>query len=479
MPRLFNPVPVSLAKHVIDALSDQLRGGVPDVARLLAHSSGLYFQHLLPSNVPFLLAQQRLARQLNSQPPKTAALGKFYSAMPAVQRELMLNGMHVFNTPQPSEWGHYYGSHVSAVRQFGFEFAQQIKRQGTSPLNLVISDSGSTTVIDEIYTQVGVQQPTAYIEQTTRGLFSIRHMAKNLNGFVINIAESALKKEIESQIIALNLISGIESVLAGRDTIRLGVIGAAGTIGKALVSTLTSQFSQHHPGKKVEFFAYNLRRNKMTGVLWLDSLAETIAVSDIIFSATGSDISRLLTQRDMRDLLQDSPREKILVNLASADEFEDLLRFLQRERRHGAVHNYQSLAPIHVGNVTLLKSGMPYNLAAALDWPSIYDHPTDFALTRGLMFSGVIQAAVMAELGVTDAAIYSLSPSLQRFVLALCAPELKARYPQQALLHERMAQLSDVDAISQLNGGESLPDVVEERLSKMIDPASMLSFGMK
>jgi hypothetical protein len=417
-----------------------------------------YIQHLLPSNVPFVTA--RHSQQVK---PVLAdrVLGKPYSSNPSATQQLAAcPQLHLCSPSQPRELGLIYKTMKDDTRNAGKEFffsLKSLEKHTQIPGVIIVSDGGIAKQMDEIYKQLGIKTPIAYVEQTTQGISLVRPYVSELSGPVISVAESAAKKEIEAMIIARNLSKASATLLCAPTPPKIGVIGASGAIGKSLVNALYAKLVALYPEAQPNLYAYNLLTREIEGVQWLDNLTDLLSAADIIFSATGNDVTRELSHEEVRKLIN-SETKKTLVNLASADEFEDLLKHIHAvdpTRKHRVTDD------LTCGSLHLMSGGMPHNLALAIEQPEKFDHPEDFALTRGLMYAAMIQAASLLHFNLVEPELYQLNAHLQQFVLHQVKDSIIRRHPDLA---EPIESLSGVEALTQRSQGKVVPDVVDEML---------------
>lgn len=436
----------------------------------------MFYQHMLPSNIPFLIADHRAGSAV-----RNCVLGKPYSTSDSAVMQLRHADVVDVHLPtQPTELGLNHRFTVQDVRAVGVDWLSRLNvlRENyfeAVPGVIVVSDgAGVIREFDQMYRQLvpGDMQPIGYVEQTTEGVNLVRPYVEDLSGPVVNSAGSALKKMIEANIIARNLIDAATSLIDEAHESRIGVVGSSGAIGKSLISALHGHLkalSPQHVSPKI--FAYNLLKRELEGVHWLNDLSDLLEECDMIFSATGADITRVLSSEEMYALVN-SDKTRTMINLASGTEFESLLRFLQLLGPREASHSVEDLT---FGSLHIKAGGMPYNLALAIRQPDDFDHPEDYVLTRGLMYAAKLQVALLIHHKQTNPGLYRLSPSLQYFILRNLYPLLAERHP---VVIDQMDSLLDIGEIERQSQGLPLPGSLEDQILAAVEQHFMTEMKM-
>jgi hypothetical protein len=341
-------------------------------------------QHLLPSIVPLF---EWLFR-LGMEPTKLAVLGKCYSSNDEIVSWLRKRKAHVFIAPE--EWpGEYSRSLEKTSRKL---WAQVQKWESVS--SVIVTDHGGflrTTIPDDLTKQI------VCVEHTTQGIFRVqsnRHPC-------IDMARSMPKKELESPVIGMQVVSALEERIKTLASVPIGVIGC-GTIGREVCRALAAK------GCNVAAVdpSVDPRDIQSVGAKPYSSPQSLIHDSTLILGCTGRDISSLFIAVQ---------GEKILASCSSGDiEFSTLLKshrtFLRRIEEDFEVETSRYL-------LRFIDNGFPVNFT----WAKNNTDP-GISVTRALTLFSLVQASRLLRANM----YLALSPEFQQFFDG-CSEDKKVR----------------------------------------------------
>jgi S-adenosylhomocysteine hydrolase len=227
------------------------------------------------------------------------------------------------------------------------------------------------------------------VEQTTSGL----KYARNYPCPVVTVANSILKREVESIFIAESILQALaRKKILIRSGVKCGIIGF-GAVGTALCRELKKRGV-----KKIFVFDRNGERQTAAaneGFTILPNAKSFIEQSDLVFGCTGKDVGEIIKPTAVRR----SEKELLCVSCGSGDgEFASWISSPQQVRvyRRGGRICGNGLDDIDgqfgSGNFRVLNGGFPVNL----DRSAKSDPVDDFVLTRMLVFCGILQAIKLA-----------------------------------------------------------------------------------
>lgn len=440
-------------------VTDQLTSMVTKLKPLMRPARGRYLpiiwhQHLLPTTYPLIVAADEMRQE--SLRTKNFITGKIYSTnqdtlgliKQSENHEVDLAGKAAVLPPDYLEYV------KKTVEKQVTRFDHDLNKLPTDKIaSIAVVDDGGHLCeqVKNLVARSYPNTPVFYVEQTRSGI----------NGHqdeVINVAQCAVKQVIESKIIANNLLKLMKELLGQSPNKHVGIIGAAGAMGSSMVDSISAYLKKTSPGKKV--IAFNLKPRVCNNIVWVNNIHDLIAQSDVIISASGRDAMKRI-QSSVLKLIESGG--KSFINMGSANELLTLVSLVQREC---CTVIDKPLGDIVYGNSVIKCSGYPYNLVEAMDDVD-YDHPIDFAPTRGLLFAGLIQGWLLS---INDYPVqhYCLSPTLQQYVLNYCMPMLQNRHGDD-LDFERV---DSVEKISALSVGEPLPSVLEDQLASIFEESS-------
>lgn len=338
----------------------------------------------------------------------------------------------------------------------------------------VMDGGGSIEVFHALRQLLGEGVRFAAVEQTKNGI--IRH-TDQLGFPVVSVAGAALKKNIESYLIARSMEQYIIEILSTMNLQGkgIGIVGASGAIGKSMVNNLFGLIRKNFPTANMTFSAYNLLKSEIEGVYWQSNFFDFLSSAHIIISASGQDITRYLTIQQMRQLKE---KEIYFINMGSANEFEALLKYLDTE---SALVKSNARGEICHGKLRIGCLGMPANLFLASQGgmsANQFDHPDDFMLTRLLMYCATIQANVLLQLGYGHCReIFKLSSVLQHCALHQCASTLLNRHPA---LRTQIDFFANQRELERYSDGQAPPWEVDNMLNQIFaSEAFTLPFSNK
>ncbi|MFA5872192.1 MAG: methyltransferase [Parcubacteria group bacterium] len=264
------------------------------------------------------------------------------------------------------------------------------------------------------------------VEQTTRGIVRLKEVYGNCPP-VVNVAGSALKKEIESEIIAKAIAKEICLVAKKTGKRKIGIVGT-GNIGKNI---LVEMDRLKMAANYYDFSKFNAMGSSRKGNV--ASISEIIEKNDIIVGATGKDFLKGV-------VLDKSKGEKYMLSTSSADvEFYSLLN-----RAGFPSDSFETirLQP-HKGLILkIMNGGYPINFNREKEIESA----EDMQLTRTLLFAGFAMALEVPK-KKKAATIYKLAADLQRQILNIWVALAREKSLRATLSTLRIEKLSEGEAL--------------------------------
>jgi hypothetical protein len=244
--------------------------------------------------------------------------------------------------------------------------------------------------------------PVVGIEQTTSGL----QLQKEAGEFpIIQVASSAAKRHIEPPMVSRAVLTKLHTrVPLTTGAARCGVIGV-GSIGHAVAADLLER------GHRVFVYDSNPSlKDSIPGTTWCEGVEEVFMQSDYIFGCTGEDVVK------GAGWLHDLHGCKTLVSCSSEDkEFLTAIRLRDHEDCTHEGHQLQDITiDLSSCSLTILRGGFPINFDGSPESVPA----TDIQVTRGLLFGGVLQAAICHD----DSCGHGrreelLNPAVQQFIV--------------------------------------------------------------
>lgn len=340
--------------------------------------------------------------------------GKIYSTHIETQNKLKILGINIIESDYPKDLGYYTQSLENDVRKMWQLLSEKLKPKS----KIIILDDGGYT-LKNVPATILKNHFVYGIEQTTSGI----RMQNTFGEFpVIHVAASAAKVIIEPPIVSEAIKIQLGQIIKELNPKKIGVVGF-GHIGRAV----TDEFKL---GYDVLVFDIKneLKDNAIRDVAYCNSISDLYNQSDLIIGATGQDISDL-------NWLTNSKGDKTLISVSSGDiEFNSLLRkcepYLIEELK----------SPLQVLNLKtqqghslkILRGGMVANFTGTPD--SSPGHIIQ--VTRGLLFSAILQILKNSEYLKNKSGALMLDPDFQKEVVLLWfqdQPQRKADYSEEVL----------------------------------------------
>lgn len=352
----------------------------------------LSIQHLLRSTGSLFEALIRFG----FQPGNIFLTGKIYSAHKGTIEKLKKLGINVLDPTIPDKLG-YYAEFLDKDIQALWKNLRDVIMPNS---NIIILDDGGyalKSAQDEILKNHSVYG----IEQTTSGI----RLQETFKKFpVIHVASSAAKTIIEPPIVSEAVRIQLGGIISKLNPGYIGIIGY-GHIGKAIAR----DFSRDYP-----VGVYDIDKSKMkvsdAGIEFHTSKNDLYRKSEVIIGATGVDISE-------GSWLSDSNGNKTLISVSSGDvEFNWLVRNCNPFLIEELISPLQDLRikTTHGHHLTILRGGFVANFTGKPD-----SSPGKIIqMTRGLLFSAIIQIVKNNEFVTHKNTSVPLSPSLQNDVVS-------------------------------------------------------------
>lgn len=365
--------------------------------------------------------------QLGIKPHNMFFSGKCYSTSPAVAKTIQNMGINFLPGSVPAGTGGYQAASKEDVKTLWKQFESAAE---TSAIERVIILDDGGRCIEEMPHYLPFHYLSTSIEQTRGGLYS--SSLSKLMLPLIEVASSAVKKHIESPMIAEAVLNRVKKLAPNLNLDKKTVCGVIGNgaIGNAITQHLLSL------GQDVIIYDENTDTFKGVGnkkLVRVRNIETLVANCSHVFSCTGRDITKDI---DIFDIVEN---DITLISCTSEDkEFSSLLQQLAEE---GKRFYFEPLSDItclsnRQHKILILKSGFPINFDR---------HPScvpskDIEITRALLLGASIQAIVTASKPIADGlTIYQperqmLDPYFQQQVLTEWLKHQPAqRYPQELL----------------------------------------------
>ncbi len=397
-------------------------------------------QHVLPTTVSLLNSLVRVG----TKPDNIYLLGKPYSTHQASEQQIVKLGIQKQVNSVQTKLGRFSETFSNDVTRMWDYVLDDLSHKKIDAI-IILDDGGhciasTPAIIIERYLIIG-------IEQTTSGLRNLKTL--NLEFPIIDVASSAAKKWLEPIIISKYIIKKSEVSHVKKKKIDCGVIGF-GAIGKAVAHALSLS------GHNVTIYD-KLPRNIIKNNKYFQSntLSSLISTSDYVFGCTGQDIT---SEIDICALAHD---DKSLISCSSDDtEFKSLLRFIQKTR----MRNFPVSSPLddifyktgHKSIIRIFRGGFPINF----DNSKKIEHTQGIQLTRGLIFSGILQAmSLLTSSKRKSSAIVALDPVMQQFIARIWG-----RYQiKDYRLRELLSYFEDINWIRNHSGDTTQHFIADER----------------
>lgn len=343
--------------------------------------------HLLPSSYPLF---RHLASVVNSQ--NLFMLDKPYSTVPRVADKVVEMGAELVRVTMKKGLAYEF-SVQDSVRVLWDKVLLRLKKAAIS--KIIIIDDGADVIATVPWSDLpGIA--VVGVEQTTRGIVRLKEGYGNFPS-VINVAGSALKKEIESCFIAEAVTKEVRTLLHRIGKKKIGVVGT-GNLGQRVIEQLANT---KHTVTYYDFSKFNRMGSSREGAI--TSVSEIIEKNDVILGTTGKDF--------MKGVVLDKAKgKKYFASASSADvEFYTILN-----RAGFPSDRFESiiLEP-HPGLILeIVNAGYPINFNRKEEIESAID----MQLTRTLLYAGFVEALEVAKKEKT-ATIFKLDTQFQRDIL--------------------------------------------------------------
>jgi S-adenosylhomocysteine hydrolase len=380
----------------------------------LNNTTIIYIHHALDTSVNLVSSMIRLG----ACPQDIFVLGKSYSECPsAVQRIKNLNVIYQDCSKQTA-LGQFSQSFTYDIGCLWKRVNDHLANNANDVRDVLVLDHGGYA-IKLMPQSISMQCNVVGLEKTTAGLMGPKNREFPLVP-IINVAQCATKKTLESPLIAETIVKKLLPQLPKNPDKVCGVIGY-GSVGRAVATLLNSIYK-----RVIVYDPHYLTHNEANP--WRAcNLSELITDSDLIFGCTGQDLIPI-------ELFKVTKKEKILISCSSEDkEFLGLLKEIQEiQKKDGVKINnpFQELEYISKqgAKVRILNGGFPIN----------FDHTgesvpaKDIQLTRALVLVGILQAKAFCKKShlLCKNGIFSLDPMAQSFIVKQWLSDRPHRIPK-------------------------------------------------
>jgi S-adenosylhomocysteine hydrolase len=385
--------------------------------------------------------------QLGIQPCNMFFSGKCYSTAPTVARTIQNMGVNFLPGTEPELAGGYQAVCREDVRTLWKQFKEASHKREID--RVIILDDGGRCIEDMPY-YLPFNYFSASIEQTRGGLYS-----SSLDKLIlplIEVASSAVKKHIESPMIAQAVLNRVKKLVPSlnlnNETV-CGVVGN-GAIGNAIAKYLLSL------GQNVVVFDDNTDAFKDVAneqLVRVPNIEILISCSSHVFGCTGRDITKDV---DIFNIV-----EKDITLISCTSEDKEFLSLLQKVADEGKRIYFEPLGDIIClsnkrNKILILKGGFPVNF----DREPWNVPAKDIEVTQGLLLGASIQAILTARKPIKDGFTlnqpkrHMLDPYLQQRVLR----EWLKYQPNQRYSQELLSNFDNIEWIIANSGGTYYPN---------------------
>jgi hypothetical protein len=352
------------------------------------------YVHCLPSLVILISA----LINIGIKPNNVFILPKVYSTITSAIRTLEAAGVNVITLGIDFRPG-FYDEAADSYMSAGTETVVRMLAQRHRLRRLIVVDDGG--LITATWWRLTKESPVVpeivSVQQTASGFG--RHRRGRSPYVKIDVARSAAKRFVESKIIVQGILAKV-SALDGllERTHRFAVVGL-GAVGGALARMLRDH------GKAV--WAYDRATVPIIeGVEQVESWRQCVRCADVVFGCTGANwigVDQLARPAD------DAVR---FVSCSSRDvEFKNVLQ----HRRAPDQDDGPQFEPLRVSlpndvSCHVDNWGFPINFDRKVEWEA----SKDIALTRGLVYAGILQGLAVGNIHSDQERIEPLPAIVQR-----------------------------------------------------------------
>jgi S-adenosylhomocysteine hydrolase len=331
---------------------------------------------------------------LGLEPSRTFVTGKIYSTCRQVKDRLYRRGVQVCESRKPQKWGTYAECMRADIEHMWTMAVAAV--HGARTRGVIVLDDGGYLISSTPASALRAI-PVRGVEQTSSGILKLGHPPIP----VVEVASSAAKMILEPTLISNAVFKRMQQCATSR--CRYGVVGM-GNIGAAVARGLLDG-GAHVTG-------YDLDPSNVSNVEAVRpafTLKELISSTDTVYGCTGADVFAGQPWWTALD------GENVLASCSSHDqEFGTILRAYGTQ--HPVDHPLRDVT-VKVaggGQLQIVRGGYPVNFDGSRE-----SVPAgEIQMTRGLLASGVVQAAYGCLKGTTT--IWKkeqLSPAMQRIVV--------------------------------------------------------------
>ena len=379
--------------------------------------------------------------------------GKYYSTSTRVEAAMQELDIHLTKNTLPNKPGNFYTAMRHDILCAWEEMLADIANRDIETI-LILDDGGRG--LELMPRSVALRYKVAGIEQTQAGLYSPTLKLAPLP--IVQVASSALKKNVEPPLIAIAAMNTITTLLESAefkpDTV-FGVIGF-GAIGQAITHYLIS--------KGFHVFVYDHQETVFTNkdssrqMHRVDNVTTLINRADYVLGCTGKDVTEGMSE----SLLNTVTHEVTLLSVSSEDkEFRELLQLMMRRLETTGIE-LEPLGDIHFrtdagGKIHIIAAGTPINFLMNTRFGQTWNVPaSDIAVTQGALFGAVVQAYMLASTTVEESKVSTtpskimLNPHIQQYVVEIWNQTEHGGNYSPSLLE----QFQDTTWIAEHSGGD-------------------------
>lgn len=390
--------------------------------KLLTDTAIVVHSHILPTNIALI---RHLAHLVGID--KIFILEKPYSTVQSCLGELARAGIDVVGVPFAGSL--YHDALERGIHVLWRKIAEAHANRKFSRL-LILDDGGDlwATIPWQNLRDVKISG----VEQTQRGVARFRQADMHLPP-IVSVASSGVKKIVESEFIGASIVEKLFEAKQLQSR-RVGVIGM-GNIGQAIF--------KHLQERNIHVIVYDSEKpNAVSAAEFRNSIDTLVQDADLVIGATGVDILRGVT-------LDKVCGSKMFASASSVDiEFQTLTRLASSNQ--GMFDDIRVFPHANL-ECTVLNGGFPVNFDRQREW----EPKANIAITRCLLYVGMMQAVRLIESVETAPGFYALDTLAQKQILSRWLDERQ----------EKQENFSDIERIANaifVEGAKKMPSVWNE-----------------
>lgn len=362
-------------------------------------------------------------------------MDKPYSTVHESLAELVKSGVEVM--PMLLEKGASYESSLKKNIELLWQRVLEVHKKKNFKKILIIDDGGDIWLSLPWAELNGIQ--LAGVEQTQRGITRIQGSSAQVPP-IVSVASSGVKKLVESDFIGAAVVAKLHATGALDAAKSIGILGM-GAIGQAVAGALAAL------GRSSLFYDVTAHQKNELAAGQKNSADSLLRECDLIIGTTGTDSFRGV-------FLDRISGHKVFASASSADvEFRSLLHLHHQPKED--VFGTTEVAVHDSFTAHILNGGFPINFDREKEW----EPAEDIALTRCLLYIGIMQAAELLHTRADTEGIYTLDQTAQEKTLARW---LETKQAGDAKLPAHYFEVADIVSATFLENAKTLSTVWQD-----------------